>query len=72
MRLIDRLAIRPLLAGVRGASPSDVGALARAVVGLSWLALDLGDHLEALDANPVICAPDGCVAVDALVIPRSG
>jgi succinyl-CoA synthetase beta subunit len=72
MRLIDLLAIRPLLAGIRGAPPSDVGALARAVVGVSWLALDLGDHLEALDANPVICAPDGCVAVDALVIPRSG
>jgi len=40
------------------------------VVGLSWLAHDLGDHLEALDANPVICGPDGCFAVDALVIRR--
>lgn len=69
-RLIDRLRARPLLDGVRGAPPSDVAALARAVVGLSWLAHDLGEHLEALDANPVICAPDGCVAVDALVIPR--
>ena len=33
---------------------------------------DLGEHLEALDANPVICGADGCVAVDALVIPRTG
>ena len=41
-----------------------------AIVSLSWLALDLGDHLEALDANPAICGPEGCVAVDALVIPR--
>jgi acyl-CoA synthetase (NDP forming) len=69
-RLIDRLAIRPLLDGVRGAPASDVGALERAIVGLSWLAHDLGDVIEALDANPVICGPDGCVAVDALVIPR--
>jgi acyl-CoA synthetase (NDP forming) len=67
-RLIDRLKIRPLLDGVRGAPPSDVEGLVRAVVGLSWLAHDLGEHLEALDANPVICGPDGCVAVDALVI----
>ncbi len=48
----------------------DVDALAEAVVAFSWLAHDLGDHLEALDANPVICGADGCVAVDALVIPR--
>lgn len=56
---------------MRGAPAADLGALARALVGLSWLALDLGEHLEALDANPVICGPDGCVAVDALVIPRA-
>ncbi len=71
-RLIDRLAARPLLDGARGQPAADVDALARAVVALSWLAHDLGDHLEALDANPVICGPDGCLAVDALVVPRRG
>jgi acyl-CoA synthetase (NDP forming) len=70
-RLIDRLRVRPLLDGVRGAPPTDVGALVRAVVGLSWLAQDLGEHLEALDVNPVICGPTGCLAVDALVLPRN-
>jgi hypothetical protein len=70
MRLIDRLRIRRLLDGVRGQPAADVGSLARALVGLSWLAADLGEHLDALDVNPVICDPDGCVAVDALVIPR--
>jgi acyl-CoA synthetase (NDP forming) len=69
--LVDGLRVRPLLDGVRGALPSDVGALGEAIVGLSWLAHDLGEHLEALDANPVVCGPDGCVAADALVIPRS-
>ncbi len=69
-RLIDRLRARPLLDGVRGAPPSDVDALARAVVGLSWLAHDLGERLDAVDVNPVICSPGGCLAVDALVIPR--
>jgi len=70
--LVDRLTSRPMLDGVRGAPASDVDALVRAIVGLSWLALDLGDHLDALDANPVICGPAGCVAVDALVVPRTG
>jgi acyl-CoA synthetase (NDP forming) len=71
-RLLDRLSVRALLGGVRGAPAADVEGLIRAVVGLSWLAHDLGDRLDALDANPVICAPTGCVAVDALVIPRAG
>jgi hypothetical protein len=44
--------------------------VARALVRLSALALDLGDRIEALDVNPLLAGPDGCVAVDALVIPR--
>jgi len=69
-RLIDGLKGRPFLDGVRGQPPADVSALAKAVVAMSWLAHDLGDHLEVLDANPVICGPKGCLVVDALVIPR--
>jgi acetate---CoA ligase (ADP-forming) len=68
-RMVDALTVRPLLDGVRGRPAADVDALVRAIVGMSWLAHDLGDHLDSLDANPVICGPDGCVAVDALVIP---
>jgi acyl-CoA synthetase (NDP forming) len=68
--MVDRLMIRPLLDGVRGQPAADVDALTRAIVALSWLAHGLGEHLEALDANPVICGPAGCVAVDALVMPR--
>jgi succinyl-CoA synthetase beta subunit len=65
--LIDRLDTRPLLDGVRGAPPADVNALARTLSRLSLLAQDLGDLIGALDANPVIVGPRGCVAVDALV-----
>ena len=55
--MIDRLKVRPLLDGVRGAPAADVASLAQAIVGLSWLAHDLGDLLEALDVNPVIVTP---------------
>ena len=68
-RLVDRLKARPLLDGVRGAPPSDIDALARAASRLSVLAADLGDLVSAIDVNPVIVSPDGCVAVDALAIP---
>jgi acyl-CoA synthetase (NDP forming) len=70
-RIIDRLAVRPILDGVRGAEPADVDALADAIARLSVLATDLGDLIAALDVNPVIVGPKGCVAVDALVeLPR--
>lgn len=69
-RLIDGLRVRKMLDGVRGAPPSDVDSVARALSALSLLAADLGDALDALDVNPLISTPTGCVAVDALVVPR--
>ena len=68
-RIIDRLRARPLLDGVRGAPAANVAALARAMTRLSLLVQDLGDLIGALDVNPVIVGPHGCVAVDALVEP---
>jgi acetate---CoA ligase (ADP-forming) len=65
--MLDRLAVRPLLGGAR-AAPTDLDAVADAVVAVSALALDLGDRLAALDVNPLVAGPDGCVAVDALVV----
>jgi hypothetical protein len=69
--LVDGLQIRPILGGVRGAPPVDLTSVAMAVSRLSVIAADLGDLLEALDVNPLIATRDGCVAVDALVIPRT-
>jgi acyl-CoA synthetase (NDP forming) len=68
-RLVDRLKMRPLLDGVRGAPPADLDSLVGVVSRLSLLAADLGDLVSALDVNPVIVSPEGCVAVDALVLP---
>ena len=69
LRLIDRLKSRPLLDGVRGRPAADVVALARSMARLSLLAQDLGDLIGALDVNPIIVGPRGCVAVDAVVEP---
>ena len=67
---LARLRIAPVLAGSRGLPAADLDAIADAITGLSRLACDLGDALEALDINPLICTPAGPVAVDALLIPR--
>jgi acetate---CoA ligase (ADP-forming) len=66
---LGRLRLAAVLAGTRGQPPADLGAIADAITGLSRLACDLGDALDALDINPLICTPSGAVAVDALLIP---
>ncbi|MGO8884103.1 MAG: acetate--CoA ligase family protein [Streptosporangiaceae bacterium] len=70
-RLLGELRVSQLLAGVRGAPPADTSAIARAVAGMSAIAAELGDQLEALDVNPLICGPAGAVAVDALAVTRA-
>jgi acyl-CoA synthetase (NDP forming) len=70
--LLGDLSLAPLLRGVRGRPAVDVPAVAAAVVALSTVAVALGDLLAAVDVNPLICRPDGCVAVDALVVPARG
>jgi succinyl-CoA synthetase beta subunit len=70
--LLDRLAVRPLLDGARGAPSADLDAVADAVVRLSALAVDLGDHLAAVDVNPLVAGPHGCLAVDAVVVRAPG
>jgi acetate---CoA ligase (ADP-forming) len=68
--LIDRLAVRPLLDGGRGRPPADTDALIHAVIALSGLATDLGHVINELDVNPFVAGPDGCVALDALILSR--
>jgi len=70
LRMVGRLRVAGLLAGVRGQPPADTGAIAGAVVAVSAIARELGDHLEALDINPLICGPGGAVAVDVLAVRR--
>jgi acyl-CoA synthetase (NDP forming) len=67
---IQRLRIAPVLTGVRGQPPADLDAIADAIEALSRLACDLGDTIDALDVNPLICGPRGALAVDALLLPR--
>ncbi len=71
-RMLATLRVSRLLDGLRGQPPADLDAVTAAITGLSQLAVELGDVLEALDINPLICGPAGAVAVDALAIPRQG
>ncbi len=70
-RMVDKLKIAPILDGVRGRSPVDKASVVEALVGLSDLATDLGDLIAELDVNPLAVSAEGCVALDALVIPHA-
>jgi hypothetical protein len=69
--LLNRLRLARVLDGMRGSPPVDRSAVAAAISALSQLAIELGEVLEAVDINPLIAGPRGCIAADALVVPSS-
>jgi acyl-CoA synthetase (NDP forming) len=67
-REIEQLKIRPLLDGARGRPAVDIDALADTLSRFSALVCALRDSVKEIDVNPLIAGPDGCIAVDALVV----
>jgi acyl-CoA synthetase (NDP forming) len=62
-----------LLAGVRGRPPADVPALVRCLEALADFAWAERDALDEIDVNPIVVGArgEGCVVVDALLVPRA-
>lgn len=71
LELVGTLRVDTLLGGWRGSAPADRLALARVIAAFSTIAVELGDAVDAIEANPVVVTPTGAVAVDALVYPRT-
>jgi acyl-CoA synthetase (NDP forming) len=68
--MLLRLKGATLLTGFRGSQPVDVKRLADIVCRLSEFASDQAGRIAELDVNPLICAGDRIVAVDALIALR--
>jgi acetate---CoA ligase (ADP-forming) len=69
-RKVDGLKLAKLLAGVRGTKPAHRPSLALAIAKFSVMLAELGDLIAEADVNPLIAGPSGCIAVDALIVPR--
>jgi hypothetical protein len=69
-RCLDRLKLRSLLAGVRGAPAVNTDAFCELAAKFSVMAHALRDVLAEVDVNPVIVNEGGAIAVDALVVGR--
>ena len=67
-RCLDRLKMRKLLDGMRGAPAVDVPAFCEAAAVLSVMALELADLLTEVSINPIKVLEQGCVGLDALII----
>ena len=67
-RCLDRLKLRPLLDGIRGAPAPDIDVFCATAARFSAMVAKLADVIGEIDVNPVIALPDRAVAVDALVI----
>lgn len=63
-RMLDELRGAALLAGVRGRPPVDRAALSAAISAVSAFGASAEGRLTELDLNPVLCGPNGLVAVD--------
>jgi acyl-CoA synthetase (NDP forming) len=60
------------VAGLRGQRPWPVDELSAIVAGLDQLWREHGNWIESIDLNPLIVTSDGVIAVDALVVARTG
>jgi acyl-CoA synthetase (NDP forming) len=70
-RMIEELAGRRILRGVRGAAAVDEDALVDVIMKVQRLALELADEIAELDINPLVVRRHGAVALDALVVRRT-
>jgi acyl-CoA synthetase (NDP forming) len=67
-RLLDKLDLRPLLDGVRGAPAADVEAFCKLAARFSAMVAALAHDVGEIDINPVIVTESNALAVDALVV----
>jgi len=70
-RMIAGLKGAKVFAGVRGAPPADVEALAELLARVSVFATAEAERIDSVDLNPVRVLPEGqgVVALDALIVP---
>ena len=70
--LLRRLKVHALLRGVRGMPPADEAAIAEQIARFSQMIAGLGEACAEMDINPMICGPEGALAVDCLAVGRGG
>jgi acyl-CoA synthetase (NDP forming) len=68
LAMIEGLKAHRLLTGYRGAEKVDLKMLTKTLLSFSSLAMELGEGIESIDINPLLCSSLHCVVADARII----
>lgn len=68
--MIGGLKARSLLTGYRGGEGVDLDRLTGTLIAFSSVVMELGEGIESIDINPLLCSSRGCVVADARIILR--
>ena len=71
LAMLHALKGRAVLQGFRGAEAVNLARLAEVIARISEFAADHAERLSELDVNPLICAGERILAVDALIVRRA-
>lgn len=66
--MMKELKAYPLLAGYRGSKPVNIAAVQSTLIRFSKLMMDMRNHFESVDLNPVMCDQKSCTIVDARIM----
>jgi len=66
--MVASLRGRRWLEGYRGAAPVNMKALTRTLLAFSALVMDMADHIESIDLNPLIATAEACIVADARIV----
>lgn len=66
--MINSLQARQILYGYRGQPGVPLKELTRMVIDFSNLIMEMQDHIDSIDLNPVICTQDSCMIADARIM----
>jgi len=70
LAMIGGLKAHRLLTGYRGGESVDLKALTETLISFSSLVMELGEGIESIDINPLLCSSRHCVIADARIILR--
>lgn len=70
LAMIGGLKAQRLLTGYRGKEGVDLKMLTGTLLSFSSLVMELGEGIESIDVNPLLCSSRHCVVADARIILR--
>jgi acyl-CoA synthetase (NDP forming) len=70
LAMIGGLKAQKLLTGYRGKEGVDLKMLTGTLLSFSSLVMELGEGIESIDVNPLLCSSRHCVVADARIILR--